>query len=57
MKIMTNVCKGDLCHIVLALNAFIITSHDDNKDHVQYIEYGSRNYIKSIYSYFSEVFF
>ena len=56
MKIMTNVCKGDLCHIVLALNAFIITSHDDNKDHVQYIEYGSRNYIKSIYSYFSEVF-
>ena len=42
MKIMTDECEGDLCHVVLALNTFIIISHEENEDHVQYIEYGSR---------------
>ena len=46
MKIMTNVCVGNLCHVVLALNTFIIISHEENENHVQYIEYGSRKYIK-----------
>ena len=49
MKIMTNVCVGNLCHVVLALNTFIIISHDDNENHVQYIEYGSRKYIKEAF--------
>ena len=42
MKIMTNECEGNLCHVVLALNVIIIISHEENENHVQYIEYGSR---------------
>ena len=42
MKIMTNECEGNLCHVVLALNVIKIISHEENEDHVQYIEYGPR---------------